>query len=114
MNETPTANIKLERVTDEQPHWLRPTEDCMGRMVQAHWRQFLTCFDGNVVLGYGETPEIAAANASLNRRDSEAVATRTLVEPKLRIQELLKSGCRGTREQEDFNKAVAVLLGVKV
>lgn len=112
MSERPIANVVLERVGDEQPHYCPPGEDCMGGHVPPYWRQFVKCFDGSMTLGTGDTAELAVLDATKNRGAREKEIRFGQLQPALRIKELLQRGCRGTQKQEDFNRAVAALLGI--
>jgi hypothetical protein len=47
----------------DPPHFVSPSEDCMGSPTPGYWRQFLTCSDGHTVLGIDQTPERATARA---------------------------------------------------
>lgn len=51
--------------------YVDPTEDCMGNDYKPYWRKFLTCSDGSVIQGTGDTAEEAESNADRNLNEKE-------------------------------------------
>lgn len=92
---------------DPPPHWMCPNEDCMGNPTPAHWRQFLTCSDGEVVHGCGATPEEATERATLRREKYEGDLCLT---PEARLK-LLAAGDLGDTDQR---KAIRLLIDLVI
>lgn len=103
----------VERKGDEQPHFLPldPEGGCMGQGSGGHWRQFLFTKDGSVVVGTGNTPKEAMDEASENRKKRESFVTSDPREV-IRLLTSTPHACGGSVAQNDFNRAVAKLLGV--
>jgi hypothetical protein len=109
----PKPPYEVERKGDEQPHFLPhdPEGGCMGQGSGGYWRQFVNASNGEIVGGTGNTPEEAIKDASENRKKREAWIS---ADPREVIKLLTSTsmGCRGTQEQNDFNRAVAKILGI--
>lgn len=92
---------------DEPPHWMAPNEDCMGNPTPGYWRQFLTCSDGNSVIGTGNTSEEAAARAS-KARDEREVELR--LPPEMRLKVLAAGDLGDTAQREAIRLLIQIVV----
>lgn len=98
-------------MNNESPHYMKADADCMGHPTPGYWRQFVTCCDGTTAIGIGKTSKEAEDDAAKQKMERENYVN---LDPREIIKDLVtrSNGCRGTNEQQDFNLAVAKILGI--
>lgn len=101
----------MSNINDESPHYIKPDADCMGHPTPGYWRIFVTCNEGSTVVGVGNTAKEAEDDAAKQKAARENYVN---LGPREIIKDLVtrSQGCRGTCEQQDFNLAVAKILGI--
>lgn len=102
----------MNETKDEQPHFMKPDEDCMGNPTVGYWRQFLFCSDGRCVLGNGGTPADATKAANEKRDEHEKFLNSPA---RQRVKAILgkyrKDEYPLAQDQGDLLRAFAELLG---
>lgn len=104
---------EVKREGDKQPHYIPvdPEGGCMGQGTGGFWRQFVNASNGETISGTGDTPEKAILDAHKSRTDREFDINKDPREViKTILGETYPSGVSQT--QQDFNRAVARLLGI--